>query len=211
MKKNRTMRVAVVMLALALITCCFVGSTFAKYVSTKSAQDAVTVAKWSFKVNGADIATSDFTFNLFNTITDDDKAKIDAGTDDDHVVNDLIAPGTGGKFAIELVNDSQVYANYSIALADGDTDDATTFKNVPLLFSLDGETWKALADFTIPSAELAYTDGADDGADEATVTIYWMWAFEQTDVAAGDLADTTLGITPPEVIVKATITATQVD
>ena len=44
-KKNRTLRAAVLMLALVLITSCFVGGTFAKYVTSGDAGDNARVAK----------------------------------------------------------------------------------------------------------------------------------------------------------------------
>ena len=46
-KKNRTLRAAVLMLALVLITSCFVGGTFAKYVTSGEAGDNARVAKWA--------------------------------------------------------------------------------------------------------------------------------------------------------------------
>ncbi len=39
MKKNWTVKVAALMLALTMITACFVGSTFAKYVTKAEGQD----------------------------------------------------------------------------------------------------------------------------------------------------------------------------
>ena len=46
MKKNWTTRVAVALLALTMITSCFVGSTFAKYVTKAQGEDNARVAKW---------------------------------------------------------------------------------------------------------------------------------------------------------------------
>lgn len=46
MKKNWTVKVAALMLALTMITACFVGSTFAKYVTRAEGQDEARVAKW---------------------------------------------------------------------------------------------------------------------------------------------------------------------
>ena len=43
-KKNWTLRAAVLMLALVLITSCFVGGTFAKYVTSGSGTDSARVA-----------------------------------------------------------------------------------------------------------------------------------------------------------------------
>ena len=50
MKKNWTMKVAALMLALTMITACFVGSTFAKYVTKAEGTDNARVAKWGVLV-----------------------------------------------------------------------------------------------------------------------------------------------------------------
>lgn len=51
MKKNWTTRVAVALLALTMITSCFVGSTFAKYVTKAEGTDNARVAKWGILVS----------------------------------------------------------------------------------------------------------------------------------------------------------------
>jgi len=53
MKKNRTMRVAVLLMALTLMTSCFVGNTFAKYVTQETASDSARVAKWGVQFTTA--------------------------------------------------------------------------------------------------------------------------------------------------------------
>lgn len=50
MKKNRTMRVMFVLLALTLLTTCAVSGTFAKYVTSAGAEDSARVAKWGVLV-----------------------------------------------------------------------------------------------------------------------------------------------------------------
>lgn len=50
LKNNRTMRAAVLLLALVLITSCFVGGTFAKYVTSGNAADLARVAKWGVSI-----------------------------------------------------------------------------------------------------------------------------------------------------------------
>lgn len=89
MKKNRTMRVAVLLMALTLITSCFVGNTFAKYVTSANGSDTARVAKWGI------VLTADS--ELFGA---------QYGTDNDLVVKssetdtDVIAPGTKGDAVI---------------------------------------------------------------------------------------------------------------
>ena len=51
MKKNsKLMRASFVLLVLTLITSCFVGGTFAKYVSEGEGTDSARVAKWGVEV-----------------------------------------------------------------------------------------------------------------------------------------------------------------
>jgi hypothetical protein len=50
MKKNWITKVAVLMLALVMVTSCFVGGTFAKYVTRAEGQDSARVAKWGVLV-----------------------------------------------------------------------------------------------------------------------------------------------------------------
>ena len=50
MKKNRMMRVAVLMLALVLMTSCFVGGTFAKYTTGGDTAGSARVAHWGVEV-----------------------------------------------------------------------------------------------------------------------------------------------------------------
>ena len=112
MKKSKTMRAASFLLVLTLMTSCFVGSTFAKYTSTASGTATATVAKWSIKVGDTDIvATDTVTFDLFATVNDTD------GSDEGDVLDGKVAPGTQGSFTIELKNESEVTANYVIALS----------------------------------------------------------------------------------------------
>ena len=58
MKKNWTVKVAALMLALTMITACFVGSTFAKYVTKAEGEDSARVAKWGVLITVAGNAFS---------------------------------------------------------------------------------------------------------------------------------------------------------
>jgi len=203
MKKNRTMRVATLLLALTLITSCFVGGTFAKYTSSATATSTATVAKWDIKVNNTDITQNDsVTINLFDTINDT------GNTDDEtDVVDNKIAPGTSGSFALEVTNASEVNAVYSLSFGINNN------SNIPLQFSTDGHTWKdSIAGIAVNDVEINM-NGASN-----TTTVYWQWPFERgtgDELVANDTADTDLGIAAqtaaPSVEVTATITATQVD
>lgn len=188
MKKNIAMRVASLILMCTIVTSCFVSSTFAKYTSSASGSDTVTVAKWQIKVGGTDITQTDtVTFNLFDTIKDNDGTS--AETD---VVTGKIAPGTSGSFNLAIENTSEVTASYNVAFTIPST-------SIPFEFSTDGTTWKSTLD--------ASTNTIASGA-STNVKVYWRWPFTST---SGDANDTTIGIAAGTVTVTATIIATQVD
>lgn len=214
MKKNKMMRMASALLVATLLSTSVIAGTFAKYTSTASGSSTATVAKWSFKAMGSEIAVDgsapDLGFNLFDTIKDTGSA--DNETD---VASKKIAPGTEGSFAIKVENTSEVTAQYTIALKETNTSD------VPLQYSLDGKTW-------VDSIETLTMDDLTNqklsvGAAEKTHTVYWRWVYEGEKTANGahsgqtDATDTKLGnvaqntATVPTVTIEATVTATQVD
>lgn len=86
-KKNWTMRAAVLMLALVLITSCFVGGTFAKYVTSGSGTDSARVAKFGVTVS----ANGDVFAKEYDT---DDQTVV--GTIAKSVISTdkVVAPGT---------------------------------------------------------------------------------------------------------------------
>lgn len=85
-KKNRTLRAAVLMLALVLITSCFVGGTFAKYVTSGEAGDNARVAKWGVSITAHD--TGDVFAKEYDAIAGQDNTVIAGGE------YKVIAPGT---------------------------------------------------------------------------------------------------------------------
>lgn len=93
MKKNWTTRVAVALLALTMITSCFVGSTFAKYVTKAEGTDNARVAKWGIllTVEGNAFATQ---------YEAEDQDYIDAGGEYSVVASNgaqVVAPGTNSE------------------------------------------------------------------------------------------------------------------
>ncbi len=187
MKKNIAMRVASLVLMCTIVTSCFVSSTFAKYTSSVSGTDSVTVAKWAIEVNDTDAVAKDtVTFDLFSTIMDSD-----AQTAETDVASGKIAPGTSGAFDLKIENLSEVTATYDVKF---------TFSgaSIPVQYSLDGSTWgDSLADVA---------DDIEAGG-STTVKVYWQWPFERN----ADAEDTSIGVAASTVTVTATITATQVD
>ena len=195
MKKRIT--IICVLLVMVLITACFVSGTFAKYTSEAAGGDTATVAKWSILVgdeNGSvDIASNDTVeFNLFDTVNDTD------GTGETDVASGKIAPGTSGEFNFSIENASDVTAEYIISL------EVTNANSIPIEFSLDdGLTWESeITGIDVQTLAIGDTDN---------INFQWRWAFEDSDDAGRDEADTQLGIVEAALSVKATITVDQVD
>ena len=195
MKKNVMMRVASALLVAVLMTTCAISGTFAKYTSTATGSDSARVALWDVQLNGTTINSNTFTFDLFKTIID---TKNDAAEGDISPVDGtVIAPGTKGSFDIVLKNASEVTAEYVIDYT------VTNANNIPVVFSLDGSTWKS----DINELDVTTPVGIAIGATAPTITVYWMWAFE-----GDNAADTALGIDGTATItVEAKVTVTQVD
>lgn len=195
-KRSPFLKVAAVMFAAIMIMSCVTSGTLAKYTSTGTASATATVAKWSIKASGTEIAATDPTidFDLFSTVYDTDGTSAEQD-----VAGNTIAPGTSGKFNLEVKNESEVNAQYSIDFT------VTNDSNVPLEFSTDdGANWSSTL------SDVAATDLAMNNT--GTTTIQWRWAYERD---GKDAEDTGLGIAAqtaaPQVKVEATITATQVD
>lgn len=212
-KKNWTLRAAVLMLALVLITSCFVGGTFAKYVTGGSGTDSARVAKFGVTVtaNGdvfaKEYATDDQT--VVGTI-----AKSVISTDK------VVAPGTKstGDFVAATVTGTPevaVRVSYKLDTAslqlenwkDGDDE-----FYCPLVFRVknnNGNTVISGMDFqtadamkaALVNAVAAYTKDYAPGTDLSgkaadTLAISWEWPFEtgtDADKPANNVRDTFLG------------------
>lgn len=198
-RSSMMVRLVAALVVVMMFTMCFVGGTFAKYISSATGTDSAKVAKWSIKVGGTDIAKENtFTFDLFKTIKDSDRTNDE--TDIKYTDGSIIAPGTSGSFAIEIKNESEVTAKYAINYT------VTNTNNIPVEFSLNGTDWYD------DVAEIASSETLIEIGATKTVTVYWRWRFENADVPDWDTNDTELGIAGSAVLeVKAEVTATQVD
>ena len=194
MKKNKSMRLAAVLLVLVLLTTSVIGGTFAKYTGAAEATDSARVAKWDIQLNGQSI-TKTFNIDLFNTVYDEN------GTDaEDHIKvadGSIIAPGTAGSFDIDLTNNSEVTAEYTIDYT------VSNPANIPVKFSLDGTDWKD----SIDDLDVTTPETIAIGETESTITVYWQWVFN-----GDDNVDTALGLKGTNaIIVSAKVTVDQVD
>ena len=215
MKKNRTTRLAILLLALTMVVLILVSGTYAKYTSSATGTDTIAVAKWDIKLNGTQIATGSpvtATINLFDTIYDSDGSSTETDVDETQT-NKLIAPGTSGSFALAVKNDSEVNAKYDVNLSISYANLPSGITSLPLEFSTDGTNWKT----TIAEANVSDRAITMNGGDDTT-TVYWRWVYENgtgATLTANDATDTALGIAArtarPEVTVTVEVVATQVD
>ena len=109
MKKNWTMRVALLIVVLTLITSCFVGGTFAKYVTGASYEDTARVAKFGvlLSIDGEGFATKyatdDTTYKGEYTVEATDK---------------VVAPGTPAGLTTETSETEVSQENYRAEATD---------------------------------------------------------------------------------------------
>lgn len=200
-KKNWTFRTAGLLLALVLVTSCFVGGTFAKYTTAGTGTDSARVAKF-----GVTITANGSTFAKEYT-TDDTTV---SGTIANSVVSadadkKVVAPGTKGNMvsmALTGTPEVAVKVTYAAEFELGDNwKDVDNKYYCPLEIKIGADTIKG-KDYT--SADIfeneverfiaayskeyaANTDLSTMGSDSLSVS--WAWAFEGND----DVKDTYLG------------------
>ena len=212
-KKNWTLRAAVLMFAFVLITSCFVGGTFAKYVTGKSGTDSARVAKFGVTV------TANGTMFAKEYATDDQTV---VGTIAKSVISTdkVVAPGTesnGDFVAATVAGTPEVAVRVSYKL-DTATLQLENWKDAddefycPLVFRVknnNGNTVISGMEFqtaeamkaALVNAVAAYTKDYAPGTDLSgmaadTLAISWEWPFEtgtDTDKPANNVKDTFLG------------------
>ena len=201
MKKTKLMRAALLLLVLTLITSCFVGGTFAKYVTSEKGSDTARVAKWGVTVtaNGSTFAKDYDTDNadVARTIA---KSVVSSDTD-----KNVVAPGTKGdmvKMTLKGKPEVAVSVNYAAEFdVTGWTVDNSFY--CPLIITVskqsgDGSTSNSIImgrDFNSEEefenavkAEIAahsdvYEAGTDLSAAEVknkSLSVSWAWPFENT-------------------------------
>lgn len=225
MKKNKTMRVASLLLVAVLLTTCVISGTYAKYVTSGETSDTARVAKFGVEVT----AESDLFLDMYETDdTDYEGTYSVVASNDDNVV----APGTEGDIAAAgLTGTPEVavrvsYENVDFEIGDnwvvGEDDDFYC----PLVITvndtdIDGATYTAAADFEA-AVEAAISDVTADfepntdlsTATDADVEVSWAWPFSTSadnDVLDTELGDAAAAGTAATVSLKYDVTVTQID
>lgn len=196
--KKFTSRFAIIMVALMLVTCIFVGGTYAKYVTSGDGSDTARVAQFGVNVEttGEAFATSyekhDNSFTLSaNSVVSNEK---------------VIAPGTDGTFAgFTITGTPEVavrvtFEDCQFNLTGWEDADGNYYCPLEITVgatTLVGLDYSSIAEFkaAVENAINAYTHDYEAGTDLAAATstdnpvISWSWAFEGND----DVNDTYLG------------------
>lgn len=223
MKKNKTLKIASILLALVLMTSCFVGNTFAKYVTSGTGDDSARVAKF-----GVEITANGSTFaNEYAT----DNSEVN-GTIANSVVStdSVVAPGTKGNMtSVSLSGTPEVAVNVkyeATVTLENWVGDANSSYYCPLEIKVGDTTFKG-TDYDSTTAFAAavkaqidgfsanYTAGTDLSSTPVTTpSVSWEWKFE--DTSNSDEKDTYLGNqavngTAATVAIQIITTVTQID
>ena len=185
MKNNKSMKLTALLLALVLVTSCFVGGTFARYVTSTSSEDSARVAVWG-------INADEVTMDLFDAEYELDGTVVARSNDGDNI----IAPGTGkmSKFSIVNLDDNlapEVMYEIAINLDDSEIDQAI-LNNPSIQWKLDNNTWgtweSTKADILALSGDAsgvktyAPLEIATEFANGVEHTIAWQWMLDGNNV-----------------------------
>ncbi len=211
MNRNRLMKASAFLLVSTMATSCFVGSTFAKYVSEGEGSDSARVAKWGVEV--------EVTGDGFKTEygKDDYKSNVDGNTVISSTEEKVVAPGTKGTFGgVKITGTPEVAVKVEttadVELSGWNVASGGEFY-CPLVFTVGDTTINGL-DYSSSTAggEGSFENAIKTAIQKATtkeleantdlsevgdgITYSWEWPFEGStgDVASqDDILDTKLG------------------
>ena len=210
MNRNRLMKASAFLLVSTMATSCFVGSTFAKYVSEGEGEDSARVAKWGVEVTvtGDGFKTTygkeDPEPNVGDTVISSNEEKV-------------VAPGTKGTFGGVKISGKpevavKVQTTATVDLSGWNVADDGEFY-CPLVFTVGNTTINGL-DYSRSTAggEASFESAIKDAIQKATtkeleagtdlstvgedITYSWEWPFEGGTGSAAiqdDELDTLLG------------------
>lgn len=196
MKKGIT--ILGVLLMAVIATSYSVSGTYAKYVSKIELADEARVAKWEIGMDQEEMKN----LNLFKSsyTYDKDGIVVKALTSED---DNVVAPGTHGQYTFALTGtletaftlDVKATVSDNVVLSAGtkyteNKVEKTLDKDyAPIQYSLDGTNWMNAEALEDALNALYSTDGSKNVYAPQTIaakgetTIYWKWAFDETDTA----------------------------
>ncbi len=224
--KNKTMRIATVLLALTLVTSCFVSGTFAKYVTGGEASDNARVAKFGVVIEAAeDTLFNDSYKDDFITTYDADEEGASITVQADTEGTNVLAPGTNHTLTNALTItgtpevDVEIAYTADLTLTGWEVEDEYY---CPLVFTIgdtnyDGADYESAAAFeeavegAIVALSAEHVDANTDLAGTNDLTIGWAWAFEGDDESDTALGDAAAAGNAATVAIEYTLTVTQID
>lgn len=217
--KSKTTKIAALLLALTLITSCFVGGTFAKYVREAEGHDVARAAKWGVTIESEG--------NMFSNTYATDDANV-VGTIANSVVSteNVVAPGTSGsmsRITLSGTPEVAVEVKYVADLSLTNWEIDGTFY-CPLLIAVGDEIiigydytsaaeMEAAVESAIANCTALYEAGTDLSTAAVNIpSVVWAWDYEggydANDTALGDQAAAGNAAT---VELTITTTVTQID
>lgn len=233
LKNNRIMRAAVLLLALVLITSCFVGGTFAKYVTSGDALDYARVAKWGVTVTAHE--TGDVFATAYDTtVKSSDTEKVVApGTEKDNAALVTLSgkPEVSVKVDYEITGavltgkwedkDGNFYCPLIIKVTRI-VDGAAKTETVKCAEKASADEVKIAVQAAVAACSATYEPNTDLSVETTNgLKISWEWPFEggennprqtdEKDTYLGNQAATASGLNRTVIHIPLTATVTQVD
>lgn len=189
-KHSALMRASGILLVLTLGTSCFVGGTFAKYVTRADATDTARVAKWGVEVT----VTGDAFKTQYNKDTTEDAPGITVSSGEK-----VVAPGTFGTFGGVAISGTpevavKVTTDTDFELGENWTDDEGAYY-CPIVIDVNnvqfcGLNYTTVAEFetAVEDAIDAYISGNYDAGTDLSQKknlnseIKWRWAFDENSL-----------------------------
>ena len=198
--KNKTLRLALLVLLLAVVTMSVISGTLAKYVESVTGTDTARVAKFEYTLSGMTGDGDTKTLNLFDTATDTGILG--------NLANDgkkLVAPGSEGSIDVKLTNKSEVKISAGFTLTETNTN------KIPIVYKYNnayyssvipantevtlhdgGTTATVTGDLSALAAAVGNATPVNQNA-TSTISLGWAWAFTGDGTTQTDSSDTTLG------------------
>ena len=204
MRKNKTMRIASLLLVAVLMTTCIISGTYAKYVTSGTTSDTARVAKF-----GVTVTAESTLFKTEYDVEDGEYAGEGTLSVKSSDTDKVVAPGTAGNIsAASLEGTPEVavrvsYKNVKFDLGDGWEVDGNYY--CPLVIKVNDTKFDGLTYTSTTAFEEAVVDAIEDvtadfapltnlktGSTDANVAVSWEWPFEGTGTTC-DEYDTALG------------------
>ena len=198
--KNKTLRLALLVLLLAVVTMSVISGTLAKYVESVTGTDTARVAKFEYTLSGMTGDGDTKTLKLFDTVSDTGILNNLAGDG-----KKLVAPGSEGSIDVVLTNTSEVKISAGFTLTETNTN------KIPIVYKYNnayyssvipantevtlhdgGTTATVTGDLSALAAAVGNATPVNQNA-TSTISLGWAWAFTGDGTTQTDSSDTTLG------------------